>query len=282
MTDHKDQVTNNQCCICSSQESSQFFKLFDDVFPTQKCKKCDLVYLSRYSPKQLNFFNDSKDNNNEQVEYWSFPKLYKKHHLVFDDFFLQRFNRIEKFKKYNELTSLDIGIGFGFWSKYLTHMGYVGLGIDISDTAIDYCKQQGQSCMKVSLEEFSSPKKYSLISMFDVLEHLENPKNILISLKKNLHNDSLLYIQVPNVLGFKYPFNHSLGLPHHLWQFNPKSLKKLLEVSGYEVMEYWTGIQGVIGHYEAGGPSIMTKLKWLVANFFKIGNRVQIIARVKQ
>jgi 2-polyprenyl-3-methyl-5-hydroxy-6-metoxy-1,4-benzoquinol methylase len=247
-----------------------------------KCNNCDLVYLKEYPNTLFNFIQDSTSENDNGVEFWSFPNLYKKHQSVFDNFFKQRISRINKYAQYQEKSYLDIGIGFGLWAKYLETNGYTGIGFDVSIDAINYCKSLSLNAEHNSLEDFNSDKKFDLICMFDVLEHLEDPQKMLHKIKSSMNPNSLLYIQVPNVLGIKFPYNHSLGLPYHLWQFNPKSLKKLLIKSGFEVQEYWTGIQGVIGHYEKGGPSKITKTLWKIANILKIGNRIQIIVKIKQ
>lgn len=279
MTDQNDKLIKNTCCICNSNRSQNI--RFVDSYSIVRCLNCDLVYLREYPNTLFNFIEDSEVGLDNDVEFWSFPDLYKKHKPVFDDFFKQRIFRIKKHCISQDLTYLDIGVGFGLWAKYLENQGYSGYGFDVSVPAIKHCKGLNLNVEINSLENFKSDKKYSLVCMFDVLEHLEEPKEMLQKIKQNMLPDSLLYIQVPNVIGFKFPYNHSLGLPYHLWQFCPKTLKKLLHESGFEVLDYWTGIQGVIGHYERGGPSFITKLCWNLANKFKIGNRIQIIVKIK-
>jgi SAM-dependent methyltransferase len=279
MTDQKDRLIKNSCCICKLDNSKSFRVM--DPYRIVMCKNCGLVYLQEYPDTLFNFIEDSKVGLNNDVEFWSFPNLYNKHKVVFDNFFNQRISRIKKYSAQENLTYLDIGVGFGLWAKYLEDHGYSGYGFDVSPPAIQHCKELNIDSEINSIENFESDKKYSLVCMFDVLEHLEDPKKMLEKIKRHMHPDSLLYIQVPNVLGFRFPYNHSLGLPYHLWQFNPKTLKKLLNKSGFEVLNYWTGIQGVIGHYEKGGPSLLTKLCWNLANKFKVGNRIQIIVKMK-
>ncbi len=278
MSDEKIQLIPNKCCICETTKHSVYFKDVDQ-YVLLKCKKCSLVYLKEYPNTLFNFIDDSLEN--EKIEYWSIPNLYKKHQNVFDNFFGQRLKRVKQFHQ-NSLTNvLDIGIGFGFWADYLKERGANVYGIDVSTKAIEYCKENQIECDLVSFENFISEQQFSLICMFDVLEHFEDPRKMLTKLRSNMNKESLLYIQVPNVLGIRIPFGHSLGLPYHLWQFNPKTLYSLLESSGFEVLNYWTGIQGVIGHYEKGGPSKINKALWKLANFFKIGNRIQVMVRIK-
>jgi SAM-dependent methyltransferase len=274
-----DYITN-QCCLCDSLEHSKPF-MQEDGHSIVKCDRCSLVYLEQYPRDLFRFIEDAKDGETSSLEFWSFPKLYKKHKKVFDGFFSQRFKRVNKYNKSKNFSVLDIGIGYGFWNRFLEEKGYKTYGLDVSQEAVTYCQNQGLSCELVPFENFNTRNIYSLVSMFDVLEHFADPRKMLLKTKDLMDENSLLYIQVPNVIGYKIPFKHSLGLPYHLWQFDPKSLKKLLELAGFEVLEYWTGIQGVIGHCERGGPNFLTRFKWRIANLLKRGNRIQILVKIK-
>ncbi len=266
------------CCICNNLSNTNHYKVIDG-FNLNKCKLCDLIFLESVKIDSKQFINDSKEDN--EIEYWSFPNLYKKYREIFDGFFQQRWERVCLFNK-NVKTHLDIGVGYGFWANFLNFKNVSTFGIEPSVEAANYAIENFQlKVEKKCVEEFESDKKFDLISMFDVLEHLESPIEALSSIKEKLNDDGILYIQVPNVIGLRFPYGHGLGLPHHIWQFNPKSLIRLLEKSDFEVLSYWTGIQGVIGEYEKGGPSLMLKLKWKIANKLKIGNRVQVIAKKK-
>jgi 2-polyprenyl-3-methyl-5-hydroxy-6-metoxy-1,4-benzoquinol methylase len=275
-----EKLITSKCCICNGVEATKPYMQVDE-HNIVKCHKCSLVYLEKYPQDLFNFIEESKKETKKGIEFWSFPNLYKKHKQVFDTFFEQRVERIEKFQNYSKLDVLDIGIGYGFWNEYLAKRSYNTYGIDVSAEAIDYCNQRGLPCEFNSFESFEAKRKYSLVCMFDVLEHFADPLGMLVKARGLMDENALLYIQVPNVIGLKVPYGHSLGLPYHLWQFEPKTLTALLEKAGFEVQEYWTGIQGVIGHCEKGGPSFMRKALWGIANFLRRGNRIQIIVKIK-
>lgn len=89
----------------------------------------------------------------------------------------------------------------------------------------------------------------------------------------------LLYIQVPNVVGFKIPYGDSLGLPHHLWQFDNRTLQQMIANTGFKSVGFWTGVQGVIKYYQQGGPSLLRQLLWNFARWSKRGNRLQLLVK---
>ena len=47
------------------------------------------------------------------------------------------------------------------------------------------------------LEKFNTGKKYDLIVMLHVLEHLKNPLEVLINILNSAHKDTYLLIEVP-------------------------------------------------------------------------------------
>ncbi|MBU0459919.1 MAG: class I SAM-dependent methyltransferase [Nanoarchaeota archaeon] len=275
----------NICCICNSKKYRTYKKV--DQYRLLRCKKCGLVYLDQHDRiNQVDFIDDAKDDlankDREKVEYWSFPKLYNKYIKIFHHFFEERLNRIYKSNSHVK-TMLDIGCGYGFWMDYCVKRGIKSEGIDISNDAVDYAKKElSLKVWKQDLRNFKKNKKYDLLIMFDIIEHMENPNKTLIACKKLLNKNGLLYIQVPNLLGFKIPMNHGYGLPYHLWQYNYKSLSGLLIKNGYQVVGHWTGPMGIIGEYEKNKSILLKKTIWKLASKLYLGNRLQVLAKLKE
>lgn len=263
------------CCICREPDNSAFFKEVDGHH-LLKCKNCKLIFSKDLPATQETFFKDSQKQDNS-VEYWSTPRLFDQFYHVFLHFFDER---LERMKKYGVEKGdvLDIGTGYGLWADYLKKRGFNVDGIEITPEIADYANETyNLSVEATSIEAFQSNRKYDAIFLFDVLEHLEEPEIILQKIKGWLKPHGILYIQVPNVLGIRYPYGHGLGLPYHIWQFNPQTLKMTLNKAGLNVHQHWTGTQGVIGAHQKGKATWPRKLAWKCANLLKIGNRVQVI-----
>ncbi len=265
---------SNQCVCCESTQS-RLYKIINQ-YTLNRCNECSLVYLTNPDEEDVNFI--AKVENNE-VEFWSVPKLFLKYDFIFNKFFKIRLDRLRKYSSCKNI--FDIGAGYGFWQKFVTERGFHCNSIEPDLSCYEYANKELNinEIEHKRFEDFSTNKKYSIITMIDVLEHLNEPKNMLSKAHSMLDTEGLIYIQVPNVLGLKIPYGHNLGLPFHLWQFNKKSLYKLLENSNFEPLEYWTGVQGIIGKHENGGPLIYDKFLWGFANIFKCGNRIQVVAR---
>lgn len=268
------------CCNCESNSFEVDYRVIED-HQLKKCIKCGMVYLgTRTDPDK--FIDEVKKQlyrDDKGLEYWSFPEMYRKYSFVFKKFFKERLARCLRYNP--EIKSaFDIGSGYGFWMDYCRNQGLEVNGIDISGEAIGYAKDiLHLDVEKSDLKDFDFKKKFDLYTYCDVLEHQEDPNQDLRIIYKEMKPASLLYIQVPDVLGFRIPYKHNLGLPHHIWQFNYKTLKMLLEKNGFRILKRWHGVQGVIGAYERGGPSVKELITWWMARTFKVGNRLQVIAQ---
>jgi len=98
---------------------------------------------------------------------------------------------------------LDIGCGNGVISIHLGSRGYAVLGIDVSDKTIKTATQQNTlsnvSFVQKSAEELSNEgQTFDAIICSEVLEHLNNPGQLLEKIGKLLSKDGILIATVPN------------------------------------------------------------------------------------
>ncbi|MCP4987309.1 MAG: class I SAM-dependent methyltransferase [Colwellia sp.] len=233
--------------------------------------------------EEKDFIGDAQSeldrNSTEKVEYWSFPDLYKKHKSVFGQFFEDRLSKIMRYH-HPHSSMLDIGCGYGFWLNFCRERGFDVLGIDVSETAISWARHNFQiSVMNSSIESFSPERTFDVIVMCDVLEHFIEPVEQLKRLSDMLSDNGVLYIQVPNLLGFKLRNGQGYHLPYHVWQFSLRSIKNLLSKCGFEILDNYCGVMGVIGVYEKGGPGWIDKIRWKLSSSLKVGNRLQVVAK---
>ncbi len=274
-------MTRIKCCICNTSQHEVLYKqVGDDTL--LRCKKCGLVYLKNFY-EEKDFIGDAQSeldkNNTEKVEYWSFPELYKKHKNVFDNFFKDRLAKIIR-HNHPHSSMLDIGCGYGFWLNFCQERGFDVLGIDISEMAISWAKHHCKIPVTTSsVENFSSERTFDVIVMCDVLEHFMEPVKQLKKLRDMLSDDGVLYIQVPNLIGFKLRNGQGYHLPYHIWQFSLRSMRNILNKSGFEILDNYSGVMGVIGVYEKGGPGLTDKIRWKLSTSLKIGNRLQVVPK---
>src|SRR5581483_5354748 len=124
------------------------------------------------------------------------------------------------------------------------------------------------------IEDFRPDVRFDAVVMCDVLEHLADPRGALERCRDLLAPGGVLFVQVPNLVGFHLPPSHGWGLPHHLWQFGPRSLALLATAAGLRPQRWYTGVLGVIGVYERGGPALADRVLWWAARRLRVGNRL--------
>jgi SAM-dependent methyltransferase len=98
---------------------------------------------------------------------------------------------------------LDIGSGYGFFVDAAVQAGYDATGIDVSEARITFAKKNlNGSFIKGDItDEFvaSHHKKYSIITLFSILEHVFDPTIFLERVLKLLTPQGYLIIEVPNL-----------------------------------------------------------------------------------
>lgn len=276
-------MTRN-CCICNTADHSGAYKVVDG-HNLRKCRACGLVFLDGASTPET-FISDAAvdckaelEEDDKATPYYGFPQMYAKYQKVFDGFFEERLRRCKAYHPAMK-TMFDIGSGYGFWMSYCQRQGLSTKGIDLSPEAVQYAKEKMALDTAISpLKPEILPKGYDLYNFCDVLEHLEDPNQELRVIREAMGPESLLFIQVPDVIGLRISYKYNMCLPHHLWQFNYPTLKRLVEKNGFEIVNRWHGVLGVIGHYEKNEVTPALKLKWRMANWLKIGNRLMILCR---
>lgn len=271
--------TSSKAITCRVCEAGDYLYRFEGDYRLNRCRSCGVIHLDQVYSHAEAFLSEVKVS--EKLEYWGYPEYLKKYKTVFDYFFEDRYEKI-MLGNPAKTNWFDFGAGYGLWMDFLKkEKRILASGVEIEEAASTFARSKGLAVTHSDFLDFNLPQKYNVITVCDVLEHLENPLAALNKCHQALSDGGLVYIQVPNVVGFKYPFNDHLGLPHHLWQFDPKSLFALINKAGFEMVDYWTGVQGVIGHYERGTATFPRKMMWKMASLLKRGNRLQMLVRKK-
>lgn len=101
---------------------------------------------------------------------------------------------------------LDIGCGNGIISRRLGEMGFNVLGVDVSEKAIATANSLNKSSnvrfeVKSAEQLVADGQKYEAIICSEVLEHLNQPDNLLKVLRIILAERGVLIVTVPNGQG---------------------------------------------------------------------------------
>jgi len=144
-------------------------------------------------------------------------------------------------EKYNILgkDAIEVGSGRGDFLEILERLNVNAYGIEHSLENIKECEKKKLNVEKAYLTELSESnnKKYSLVVCNNFLEHQPETKNYLSSLRNLVSDDGVVYISVPNVdylleKNCLYEF-----VADHLVYFTEKTLRKAMEINGFNILE---------------------------------------------
>jgi len=186
-----------------------------------------------------------------------------------DNLFLYNF-ALEYIKKKKVL---DVGTGYGFGANYILQNGAKQvLGIDIDKGAITFAKKTFKKkhldFQIMDATEMILPKKfYDVILVFDVIEHLPSDKHLVFlrKIKEFLVNRGILLISTPNKL-ISSPNQKTSGNPHHLKEYTPGELKKVIKKFFPETKIF--GIKIINEEYNKKVDKLGRKFRYVFFNYF--------------
>lgn len=128
-----------------------------------------------------------------------------------------------------EKNILDIGAGTGDFLKVCKNDSWSVFGIEPDIGARNIASKKG-----INLQENLSKlenKKFEIITLWHVLEHVENLEEYISTLNNLLSKNGRLIIAVPNFKSYDAnyykQFWAAFDVPRHLWHFSQTSISKL-------------------------------------------------------
>lgn len=133
-------------------------------------------------------------------------------------------------------TLLDIGAGTGAFMEAAKASGWEVLGVEPNPGARERSRERG---LEVISGVSELPKQqFDCISLWHVLEHVEDMDGQLAWLASHLKDSGLAVIAVPNYQSLDARIYGSYwaayDTPRHLWHFSPEGLRRTLEPFGFK------------------------------------------------
>ena len=208
---------------------------FYQISPTPSAEEITKFYADEFYTGEYKNFNDS--SLEVQVQDKDFFK--GKWQDIYENF-------LEIKKKINKKTSiLDIGCGWAQALLFFKKKGLECYGFDPAIEAVQYGCKKGLNIKHAGLEgmDVFEGKKFDIVTMFNVLEHLADPVKALKQIKKILKPKGVLVVDVPNEFNdFQLASRDTHNLknwwiapPNHLNYFSKDSLVKLLESLSFSI-----------------------------------------------
>ena len=226
------------------------------------CRGCGKTHSEMlYRTKEFSFYRCTNCGLINQINFYYKEILYNKDYF-FDDYkkqygstYLEDFNNIKKaglkrckiIKRHKQKGNLlDVGCGYGAFLSAATETDFTSYGIDLSDEAINWVSTNlGFSVSTVSAEGFDPEifnlNKFDVITMWFVIEHIQNLPIVLTKINKMLKTGGVLAVATPNYSGISFKKNMPSFLQtnpiDHYTIWNPVSAGKILKKYGFTLKQ---------------------------------------------
>ena len=153
--------------------------------------------------------------------------------------FWHRNQCIEYFvKKYcSEAIFLDVGGGNGPVTKHLQNSGMEAILIEPDNSGCQNAKSRGvEKIFSGELEDisFTSRSQPFSVGMFDVIEHIDDDKKVVLDVQQKLKEGEYFVLTVPSI---RLLWSKADVHGGHYRRYTKKMIKRLLQNSGFEIIE---------------------------------------------
>lgn len=201
-----------------------------------KCTECEMIYENpRYDAKTIvqGYMSSQEADHDSQ-----YPMRVKSFYLTL--------------KKHSDRIPppgakiLDIGTAGGAFLDAANQYGYKAYGMEPSADLVNRGKARGLNIEQGTIESHDfEPNSFDMVCLWDVIEHLPDPKAALNEAKKLLKPEGILLINYPDIgtwqakiAGIRFWWILSV----HLHHFTRKSMTDICRRTGFEAFHfqrYW-------------------------------------------
>ena len=200
---------NTICPWCGSQKAQIHLWLKDEFltkedFLIYECKNCGLLYTDPRPSKDKigNYYKSEEYYSHQENKKGFIPKVYET---------VKGFNLKTKYEMaargLKEGAVLDIGCGVGDFLQIMENHGWKATGIEPSEQAKEIARKKIQAKL-LDINEINDLEDgyFDLITMWHVLEHVDDIKEEVYQLERLLKKGGRLVLVLPNFKSYDAQF----------------------------------------------------------------------------
>jgi SAM-dependent methyltransferase len=234
------------CCGSSALEKLLDIDRFELPFGSYLCQTCGLVSTSpRIKQESLPYYYETYYH---PLNYGN-ESLNQQTALFHEGQGVKIFHKLRPYLDKTEISVLEIGAGVGnVLDEFRTEaqkeqIAVEVLGTEYSPECIIQCRNRDIETIEGNAESLLPLKKrFDVIILSHVFEHFIDLKNELHILQQLLHQDGVLYIEVPGILKIhdKHYYDFSFigySVHAHMYNFTAITLRNIVEQHGFTMLE---------------------------------------------
>ena len=202
--------------------------LHPDIF---RCRACTLV------------FNEPGDGSHDHLDEYARVEdpEYLEQEASRRATYERELDHLERLRTGRDL--LDVGCHAGFFLGFARDRGWRVAGVEPSRWAAEHARAQGFEVFNGPVEAYETERRFDVVTLWDVLEHLVDPVSVLRHIRRLLKPDGLLVFAthnldrlLPRLMRGRYP----LFMEMHTVHLTDRSRDLLLRTAGYDLVEVHT------------------------------------------
>jgi 2-polyprenyl-3-methyl-5-hydroxy-6-metoxy-1,4-benzoquinol methylase len=216
------------CCPICSGEHEERILLKDSKegeYSLVRCGDCDQIAISPIPEK-----DKLKEYYNTvfEVPLYQEKKTRRKSITVL--------NELKRLGISKNAKILEIGASYGFFMKIANDVGFETYGLEMSERACEYAKNEfGIEIENSSLGEsqfVQNSHSFDAVILLDVIEHVTDPSEMISQIESVLNPGGFVVITTPNIESLEFKFFGKywewISPPAHLFYFSKRTLANLL------------------------------------------------------
>ncbi|HXT84036.1 MAG TPA: class I SAM-dependent methyltransferase [Verrucomicrobiae bacterium] len=237
------------CPICSSDNISNYLKSSNQhgkkllqikkKFNYYRCNNCDVTFLSGIAIDKTYYqtYYSFPESENNVPKFKKIENKFAEYSNNFKKGIIEQFVNNKK-----KIDLLDIGCGTGNFIASLDKSKYNAVGIERDKTEYQIAKEKNITvyCSDILRQNFED-RKFDVITLWHVVEHIPEPHKLLKKIRKLLKKDGIVILTTPNsdALGFKIAKEKwfHLDAPRHIILYSKKGMKILGSKNDFKLIK---------------------------------------------
>ncbi|CUR50918.1 SAM-dependent methyltransferase [Nitrosotalea devaniterrae] len=226
-------IIRDKCPLCFSKDFGYAFT--KDGFDHMICNSCDMIFTLQILDNDKTKYLEEGEEGDAYGEIKEKPAISendkKKYEIVFEE--------IGKYGKVKDI--LDIGSQIGTFVQWASDKGFNIIGHEYHNPLRKVAQSRGLTVLNDNLEKITFDKQFDLITMWDYIDHVIGPHEVIKNLTKYLKKGGLFFYAINNRDSLSAKILHQycpnfIG-PHHTMHYGISQLQKLMG-DDFELLEY--------------------------------------------
>jgi 2-polyprenyl-3-methyl-5-hydroxy-6-metoxy-1,4-benzoquinol methylase len=232
-----------RCNLCGENSPVPYLttgdRFSDKIFTLSKCSNCGLVYLT---PRPT--IEEVKEFYPDNYEAYLLPEksISKAVNRSIEKTLSVQLDFVEHYHQ-DRGKLLDVGCATGSFLNLAQKRGWQVVGIEIIEKAARIARENySLNVFTTDLENANlATSSLDVITLWDVLEHLPNPRTAMQIAHEKLKPDGMVYFSIPNLDSYDRKLFDTEWIgwdpPRHFILFEQNGIQRLLRETGFKIIK---------------------------------------------